>query len=236
MSQYPGPVPVEDLHRWKTEATQRLLGYTIALTEDEWHQPAQLPGWSRAHVATHLARNADYFRSVLNASLAGGPQPELPSVAERRHQLERGADRSGLELQIDLDAASGALQNAIESVTDWTPSIILDAVELPLSALPLARLHEVKLHLLDLGCGYTPDSVPGEPAAWLLRWALFRLRNADLPALQLTSNTLSTRIGSQSDLPLHVEANDANLWAWLTGRVGPEAVSGAEGLELPKLS
>jgi maleylpyruvate isomerase len=235
MSLYPGTVPVADVHRWKTEATQRLLGYTIAFTEDEWHRPALLPGWSRAHIASHLARNADYLRAVLNAQLAGAPQPELPDVAERRRELELGADRSGLELQIDLDGSAGALQNAIESVTDWTPRVQLDGAKLPLPALPLERLHEIYVHLVDLDCGFSVEEIPSDTAEWLLRWALFRLRWANLPALALNADTLSTNIGIGTDEPLQVHGTDAAVWAWLTGRVGPQAVAGAEDLRLPLL-
>jgi len=235
MSLYLGPVPVPDVHRWKTEATQRLLGYTIAFTESEWHQPSRLPGWSRAHVATHLARNADYFRSVLNALLAGGSQPELADAAERRSSLELGADRRGLELQIDLDGAAGALQTTIESVSDWTPLFRVDGVELPLEVLPLVRLHEVEVHLLDLDGGFTADGVPDEPASWLLKWAMFRLRNAPLPAIELVGDSLNSPIGTGTEAPRRVEGSDASLWAWLTGRAGPEIVAGAGDLRLPLL-
>lgn len=235
MNQYPGPVPVEDVHRWKTEATQRLLGYTIAFTEDEWHQPARLPGWSRAHLATHLARHADYFAAILTAVVAGEPQPEPTDEATQRAELEAGADRNGLALQIDLDAASGALQSAIELVTDWSLPISLHGSQLPLSVLPLARLHELNLHLLDLDCGAGVEAVPAGSPEWLLRWALFRLQNAPLPAITLTTDSLEAAIGTGTDVPLTVSGSDAMAWGWLTGRLGPEAVEGADGLILPLL-
>jgi maleylpyruvate isomerase len=235
MNQYPGPVPVEDVHRWKTETTQRLLGYTIAFTEDEWHQPARLPGWSRAHLATHLARNADYFAAVLTALTSDQPQPPQPSQAVQRAELEAGADRNGLALQIDLDAASGALQSAIELVTDWRIPVTLDGAVLPLAALPLARLHELNLHLLDLDCGAGVDAIPEGAAEWLLRWTLFRLRDASLPAINLRSDSLRESIGNGTDLPLTVSGSDAQLWGWLTGRLGPDSVEGADGLILPLL-
>jgi maleylpyruvate isomerase len=235
MSQYPGPVPVEDVHRWKTEATQRLLGYTIAFTEDEWHQPARLPGWSRAHVATHLARNADYLAAVLIAVTNGEPQPAPADAATQRTELEAGADRTGLELQIDLDAASGALQGAIEFVTDWSLPTVVNGTQLALSAVPLARLHEINLHLLDLDCGFGVESVPADAAEWLLRWALFRLQDASRPAMTLTSDTAKATIGTGTDVALKIHGSDAVVWGWLTGRLSPDAVSGADGLILPLL-
>jgi maleylpyruvate isomerase len=234
MSVYPGLVPVTDVHGWKTEATQRLLGYTIALTEEAWHEPSLLPGWSRAHVATHLARNADHVRSIIEAAVAGRPQPPHPDSERVRRELEIGADRSGLELQIDLDSSAGALQTAIEAVTDWTPTVVIDGAPLPLSAVPLMRLHEVYLHHLDLDCGFTADGVDPDAAAWLLRWTLFRLRAADLPAIQLQTESLADEIG-EGDSQLRVRGTDARVWAWLTGRAGPEVVDGADGVRLPLL-
>lgn len=236
MNQYPGPVPLEDVHRWKTELTQRLLGYTIAFTEDEWHQPARLPGWSRAHLATHLARNADELTAILTEVEAGRPQPEPTQAATQRAQLEAGADRNGLALQIDLDAASSALQQAIEQVSDWDVPITLHGQRLPLSALPLDRLHEVSLHLLDLDCGATIEVFPAGAAEWLLRWALFRLQDAGLPSITLTTESVQDTIGSGTDVPLSISGSDANVWGWLTGRFGPASVDGADGLILPLLS
>lgn len=235
MSLYPGPVPVADVHVWKTEATQRLLGYTIALTEEAWHEPSLLPGWSRAHVATHLARNADYVRGIIEAVTAGRPQPSHPDPEQVKKELETGADRSGLELQIDLDSSAGALQTAIEGVTDWTPPVRIDGARLPLSAVPLMRLHEVYLHHIDLDCGFTADGVFPAAAAWLLRWALFRLRAAQLPTIDLQTESLTDVIGD-GDERLRVQGTDARVWAWLTGRSGPEVVEGADGVRLPLLS
>ena len=234
MSRYPGPVPVTDVHVWKTEATQRLLGYTITLTEDAWHQPSLLPGWSRAHVATHLARNADHLAAVIAAVSTGRPQPPQPGLEEAREQLESGADRTGLELQIDLDASAGALQNVIETVSDWSVEVSIDGVRLPLDTVPMDRLHEVILHTLDLDVGFTPDDVDPGAAAWLLRWALFRLRNATLPTLELVTASVNDVVGDGDDR-LRIHGTDARVWAWLTGRGDPDIVDGAESVRMPLL-
>lgn len=231
MSPYPGPVPVADVHVWKTEATQRLLGYTIALTETAWHEASLLPGWTRAHVATHLARNAEHTRAIIEAAVAGGPQPDRPGPDQVKRELEAGADRTGLELQIDLDSTAGALQNTIEAVTDWTPIVRIDGADLPLSTVPLMRLHEVYLHELDLDCGFTPDGVDPAAAAWLLRWTLFRLRNARMARVALTTDTVSDVIGD-GERRLSVRGSDARVWSWLTGRGDPDIIDGAEGVRL----
>ncbi|PKQ24819.1 MAG: maleylpyruvate isomerase [Actinobacteria bacterium HGW-Actinobacteria-5] len=230
MSQYTGSIPVEDVHRWKADATQRLLGYTIGISDDAWHEPSPLPGWSRAHVATHLARGADYLTDVVNAVAAGQPQPRQPTRAERRAALEAGADRTGLELQIDLDTSAGALQSAIERVTYWTSPVVLHGRKLILAAVPLSRLHEVCVHHLDLDRDYSPDAIDTDAAAWLLRWVVDRLQDADLPALRVEGESLTAELGRGEDRR-RVTGSDARLWAWLSGRLPAAAVSGTDGLQ-----
>lgn len=230
MSHYTGSMPVEDFHRWKPEATQRLLGYTIGISDEDWHRPSPLPGWSRAHLATHLARNAEHLALIAEAVNAGLPQPVPPSAAVRWADLERGADRTGLELQIDLDTTAGALQQTIERVTNWAAPVRLRGRTWPLAVLPLARLHEVCIHHIDLDCDFSPDAVDPAGAAWLLRWVLDLLEDADLPALRLESDSLVAEIGKGGEART-VTGSDARLWAWLSGRLPPSAVSGADGLQ-----
>ena len=230
MIQRAGSVPVADVHRWTADATQRLLGYTIAISDPGWHSPSPLPGWTRAHIGTHLARNADYLTTVATAAADGLSQPSPATAAEREAELERGADRSGLELQIDLDTSAGALHAAIERIGDWTPSIVLHGRSWPLSALPLSRLHEVCVHHLDLDCGFGPDAIDPAAAAWLLRWVLDLLVDAELPALRLEGDSLVAELGREGE-PAAVSGSDARLWAWLCGRTSASTVSGADGLQ-----
>jgi maleylpyruvate isomerase len=228
-------VPVEDLHRWKADATQRLLGYTIGISDEEWHRPSPLPGWSRAHLATHLARNADHLRVIAEAVDAGRELPIAPSRAERLAELERGADRGGLELQIDLDTSAGALQKTIERLTHWEAKVRLRGQDWPLAVVPLVRLHEVCLHHIDLDCEFGPDAVDPASAAWLLRWVLDLLADADLPSLRIEADSLVAELGRGGELRT-VSGSDARLWAWLSGRLPADGVAGAEGLQPPLLA
>jgi maleylpyruvate isomerase len=226
---------VEDLHRWKADATQRLLGYTIGISDEEWHKPSPLPGWSRAHLATHLARNADHLRVIAEAVDAGRELPLAPSRAERLAELERGADRGGLELQIDLDTSAGALQKTIERLTHWEAKVRLRGQDWPLAVVPLVRLHEVCIHHIDLDCEFGPDAVDPASAAWLLRWVLDLLADADLPSLRIEADSLVAEIGRGGELRT-VSGSDARLWAWLSGRLPADGVAGAEGLQPPLLA
>jgi uncharacterized Actinobacterial protein TIGR03083 len=228
--------PPAEVHRWLADATQRLLGHTIGITETEWHQPTALPGWTRAHLATHLARNADYLTNALTAIAAGEPQPRRLTADEERRVLEEGADRSGLELQIDLDTSAGALQRAIDAVTAWDQAeVMLHGRRWPVNRLPLARLNELELHHYDLDPDRDLAALDPDEAGWLLRWVADRRRDHDLPSIHLVSPSADCRVGD-GPVDLEVRGADVPLWLWLSGRGEVGLVEGAANLVLPLLS
>lgn len=55
------------------EATSRLLVTTAAVTESQVAEPSLLPGWTRGHALTHVARNADGLRNLLSWASTGIP-------------------------------------------------------------------------------------------------------------------------------------------------------------------
>ena len=71
------------LRRRKREATQALLGDTISISDEAWQQPSRLDGWTRAHVATHIARNADGLRRVAHGLLTHSPGQMYPDPRVR---------------------------------------------------------------------------------------------------------------------------------------------------------
>lgn len=228
--------PPAEVHRWLADATQRLLGHTIGISEIEWHQATALPGWTRAHVATHLARNADYLTNALTAIEAGEPEPSRPGPADERRILEEGADRSGLDLQIDLDTSAGALQRAIDTISDWTGAhIVLHGQSWPLDRLPLARLNELEMHHYDLDPDRDLGLVDPDEPGWLLRWVIDRRRQHELPALRLIGTSVDVECGSGT-ARLEVRGSDIELWLWLSGRGRTGQVVGAENVVLPLLS
>ena len=46
-------------------ATTRLLATATAISDTQAREPSLLPGWSRGHVLTHIARNADGLGNLL---------------------------------------------------------------------------------------------------------------------------------------------------------------------------
>ena len=100
---------LETLRGLVTGATQRLLGDTIAVDDQAWREPSRLPGWTRGHVATHIARHADGIVRLTEWARCGERLDMYVSAEQREADIEDGAVRSGLDLQIDLDTTAGRL-------------------------------------------------------------------------------------------------------------------------------
>ena len=216
------------------EATQRLLGDTIRLDDPEWRAASLLPGWTRAHVATHLARNADALRGVMTAAVHGDARDLYPSPEIKYNAIERGSERTGLELQIDLDTSAGRLATTFDQVEDWLLPVRSGEGEYPASVLPLIRLQEVSLHHIDLDCGYTWEDIDLIPARWLLQWLTLLLRDDDtVPSVEITSDSGVTASFGGTGTGRSVTGSDAALWAWLAGRYDGATLTGAEGLTWP---
>lgn len=231
MTAHNGSTHVAGVQQLIRDADQALLRDTIAILETDWHAPSLLPGWTRAHVATHLARGADRLRRVTETSLSGAGVQEI-SVTDRLEELERGADRNGLELQIDLDTSASALTATWNVVTDWHRPVRFLGRTRPLAVLPVIRLHEISVHHLDLDCGFTADRLPEQAAAPLLGWVVDRVRDVDLPAIAIEAASGFTGTIGRGPVTATVQADDASLWAWLSGRA---ALAAPDGSELPRL-
>jgi maleylpyruvate isomerase len=140
-------------------ATQRLLDDARTLSEDDLRAPSLLPGWTRGHVLTHLARNADAMRNLLLGARSGESRSAYASAAAREAGIEQGAGRSGPELTIDLADSAMALRTIVRQLPDeaWRfPVRMTDSEPFPASLLLTRRLVEVELHHCDLGTAYGP--------------------------------------------------------------------------------
>jgi len=229
---------VDSLRHLMVTATQQLLGDTITVSDEDWRAPSRLPGWTRGHVATHLARQADALRRLIDGARSGQPGKMYPEPGQRDTEIDAGAGRSGLELQIDLDTAAGALSDAFEAVEQeesWDGVVELrGGDQAPVRLLPLARLAEVVLHHVDLDIGLEIDDVDEPTAAWLLEWLAFRLRTrTDFPQIRVVSDTgMTLLIGTAGD-PVEVSGTSAALLGWLSGRRSSDGLTGANDLQLP---
>ncbi|MDO5285370.1 MAG: maleylpyruvate isomerase family mycothiol-dependent enzyme [Actinomycetia bacterium] len=225
-----GDTALAAVRRCKMASTQRLLGDTITISAADWTQPTILPGWTRAHLATHLARNADALRQAVQRVVAGEPFQLDPDDDLR--ELEAGSRRSPLDLQIDLDTTAGQLTETFSALSQeqWR---LPAGDRLTIADLPLARLNEVVLHHIDLDCGFSFVDLDPRLARWLLAWNV--RRRSDLaagPRITIQSSSGYQAVVGAYGGSVPVSGSDANLLGWITGRLSPSAVSGADGLDV----
>ena len=229
---------LETLRGLVRTATQRLLGDTILVTDDQWRAPSRLPEWTRGHVATHIARHADAVSRLARWARTGERQEMYASPEHRVSEIEAGAGRSGLDLQIDLDTSAGRLSSAfdeLDAAGGWDAVVEMrGGLQVSARLLPLPRLLEVVIHHVDLDIGYEITDIDTQTAEWLLEWCAFRLQNRDdFPELQLTSDSgITLTLGSVGE-PIAVTGSSANLLGWLMSRTDTSAVTGGSGLRLP---
>lgn len=60
---------------WMGAGTEFLLRAVGALPDDALADPSRLPGWTRAHVVGHLARNADALTRLATWARTGVETP-----------------------------------------------------------------------------------------------------------------------------------------------------------------
>jgi len=148
--------PDEDL-RHVAAANARLLRAIEPLSDADVGRPTTLEGWSRGHVLTHLARNADSHCRRAQAAIRADVIEQYPGGFEgRAAEIEAGAGRGAEALIADCRASAAALAAVWSDLPPaaWS-SVTRDVVgrERPLSALPARRWQELEVHLVDLDIG-----------------------------------------------------------------------------------
>ena len=141
-------------------ATQRLIDEARIMTTSDLQAPSLLPGWSRAHVLSHLARGADAMRNLLAGARAGRDRPAYASPQARDADIDTGAAAGARELVDDLVGSAMALRTVARQLPDiaWRYRVQMpDSPRFPASQLLARRLAEVELHHCDLGIGYGHD-------------------------------------------------------------------------------
>jgi maleylpyruvate isomerase len=144
-------------------ATQRLLDDARTLTEADLRALSLLPGWTRAHVLAHVARDADAMRNLLVGARSGQDRPAYASTQARDAAIQRGALMRAPDLTADLADSAMALRSVVRQLPDeawWVPVRILDSAPFPAAQVLTRRLTEVELHHCDLGTGYGPADWP----------------------------------------------------------------------------
>jgi maleylpyruvate isomerase len=224
-------------------ATERLLT-TISPLSDAWAgEPSLLPGWTRGHVLTHIARNADGLRNLLIWARTGTETPMYASAQSRNDDIVAGAGRPGAALAADVreSAAAFAAEAAIMPGEAWIEQVrALHGPAFPAFGVLDRRLSEVEIHHVDLAAGYSPGDWPDD----FLIEALPRVAESfagrdDAPRCLIWAEGAkdSLRIGpDQAGAPtVTIRGQPAEMLAWLLGRGDGSTLTVAAGGTLPAL-
>jgi len=205
-------------------ASARVLATAAAISDQQCREPSPLPGWSRGHVLTHLARNADGLRNLLIWARTGVVTPQYPSAEVRDEEIEAGAGRPARELIVDFADSATAFSSEAARLRDgdWAAEVhgIRGAAH-PAWYTLWRRLSELEIHHVDLDAGYRPADWPADFARESLQRAAVGFSDARSPAalLRATDGGTELRIGPPDQAPTVTIAGPSRaLLAWLTGR------------------
>lgn len=185
---------------------------------------SRLPGWSRAHVLVHLARNADGLRHLLLSARTATPLRMYASPGTRIADIDAGVTRPAQVTAADaLESSTRFLVEArAMPARAWEENVLFssgqaDPPVLVAGRLLEMRLQEVVLHHVDLDVDYEFEDVPERLLLeFLERFMAHRERQGVRLAIQPVGSDPPSIIGDP-DGPL-VEGGAAALVAWLAGR------------------
>jgi maleylpyruvate isomerase len=223
-------------------ATQRLLQTAGGINDEQARAASLLPGWSRGHVLTHLARNADSLRNLLIWANTGVETPQYPSPEARDRGIEEGAGRPAADLidDVEMSAAALAAEAAVLADADWAAEVGGGrGARHPAWYTLWRRLTEVEFHHVDLDAGYQPGQWPEDFAGEGLERVsqVFRAK-PDCPAAVLVSldSGQTHRIGPADAEPVaRISGPTRELLAWLTGRSTGAGLTAEPAGPLPSL-
>lgn len=148
---------------WVADGTRLVQQSLEALDEGGLSAPSLLPGWSRAHVVAHLARNAEALTRLATWARTGVPTPMYAGPEQRDADIETSARRPAPELRHDVAATAADLEQALDALDDtgWQARVsVRQGQEIQALLLPWLRTREVWLHAVDLDVGADLAAAP----------------------------------------------------------------------------
>ena len=201
-----------------------LLDQDVArLRQDSLAEASALTGWTRAHLLTHLARNADGLRNLLLAARTGAELRMYANPRARAADIEAGSSRPA-DVVIDdlLESDRRFLAEVAGMPSDrWVVEVAFasgqpDAPRIAAIDVLLMRLNEVAIHHVDLAAGFGFEDVPAKVAEALIDRYVRRYANRGVVADG-------------------VEGSLAERLRWLAGRGDGELLRRPAGGALPTL-
>ncbi|GAA1752639.1 maleylpyruvate isomerase family mycothiol-dependent enzyme [Nostocoides vanveenii] len=215
--------------------TARLLA-TVAVLDDP-AAASGCDGWTRGHILTHLARNADGLAGLVRAAVDGSGETMYASAQARDADIEAGAGRAMPDLADDLRTSSARLAQALPRLAGLDAGLLVERTpggpRFRAADLPTMRLREVLYHHADLRAGFDFEDFPPDLVATYLAREVTALAGLpDAPAVTLApAGQEPIRVGPSGPT---VAGSPAALLRWLARR-DPAGVHALDGDVLPEL-
>jgi len=217
-------------------ATERLTATVERLQDDRLAEPSLLPGWVRAHVLTHIARNADGVRNLLLAVRSGVAVRMYASPTARAADIDAGSSRPPDVIRADaVESSRRFLLDAECMPADrWHTEIPFssggsDPPRVIAGIRPLEmRLREVEFHHVDLNTGYSFADTPDSLLEHLMADTVRRLGRDGFSVRPMPEKDPDRWIVESAGESLTVQGAARDVLAWLSGR------SDGAGLAIPR--
>ncbi len=234
-----GPRSLAHTLAWAGDGAAHLRGLMMRMGEDAFAAPSALPGWSRAHVLTHVARNADAMINLLTWARTGVPTPAYGSREQRDADIEAGARRAPGEIRADVVESSDRLARVVRAMPEsaWSAQVQnAQGRDLLAVDIPWLRAREMWIHAVDLDVGASFADMPAPMVAALLADVTAAMgEKPDCPALRLVAQDGSVWQIGDREAATTITGPAPGLAAWLLGRSKGRDLYSSGGRRLPAL-
>ena len=217
-------------------ATARYLEALTTLGAADVRAPSALPGWSRGHVISHVARNADGLRNLFIWARTGVETPQYASSEQRNLDIDSGARRSLPELiedfRVSADRFLDEASRLHPEAWDFPVRTLSSPKLFPARDVFKSRRIEVEVHHADLGVAYTAHHWPED----FTDLVIGRVQDdrADGPSMVLSSTDTPGLWKFGRGQGPEISGSKADLAWWLIGRGDGSALVSSAGV-IPEL-
>lgn len=236
---------------WGADGAAHLRGLMSRLGDEAFAAPSALPGWTRGHLLTHVARNAEAMINLLTWARTGVETPAYASREQRDADIQAGARRPPEVIRSDVVTTSDRLAQVVKAMPEqaWSRRI-RDAQGRAVPATDIAwlRAREMWIHSVDLDVGATFEDFPAPMLDELVSDVVASMAERQgVPRVRMIATdrqrTWSTdrqdpegRAAAEDDADrIDVRATVADLAMWVAGRGATRRLTVVGGGRLPDL-
>lgn len=214
---------------------------TLAELDDvELDDTSLLPDWSRRHVVSHIAYNAQAVARLAEWARTGLETPMYESVAVRNQEIEDGTKLRPTDLRAFFDESATQLETAWNALPAdaWAhPVRTVHGREMLAFDTVWMRARELWVHAVDLAGAATFADVPADVVERLLGDVVGAWTNRGEDSgliLNVTDSTVPLQLGDTEAVGSEiVSGTRAALVEWATGR-GTSGVTSTTGQVRPE--